>query len=199
MIRAAAAVPARAELLLVEREDVIARYTPLLHNYRVATTTQIKAAVEYIRRSPPSLVITELDLEDGSGIEICRTAKTLQTPPSVLVTTPTPEQVPDALAAGCDGVLLKPFQPNLLLTRASRLLRAHSTELRVRSARFMGKSSHLSERIEHLRKGTNQVWPSSYCPYCSHAGVTSFDHGATRRDWYACLSCRKVWLAKRLT
>jgi DNA-binding response OmpR family regulator len=118
-------------------------------------------------------------------------------PSTVLVTTANADRVPDALLSGCDGVLLKPFAPNLLFARVGRMLRAQSVALRLRAHQQFAKSAHLTERSALLTTGTNQVWSSTHCPHCQHDGVTSFDHASHRRDWYACLSCKKVWMAKR--
>jgi DNA-binding response OmpR family regulator len=187
------------DILIVDADPVTAGYVPLFEtaNFRVSTTPRVMAAKEYIRRAAPALIVTELALQDGSGVDICSAAKTLSMPATVLVTTPDPAQVPDALLAGCDGVLLKPFAPNLLMTRISRLLRDRSNQLRLQAARSFGKSAHLSERIDLLKAGTNRKWPNTQCPYCAHGGVTSFDFASMRRAWYACLSCRKAWMARR--
>jgi DNA-binding response OmpR family regulator len=188
-----------SDILIVDAEPVTARYMSLFNSseFRVNTTAHIPVALEYIRRMSPAVVVTELALGDGAGLEICSTAKSLATPCTVLVTTSEPAAVPDALAAGCDGVLLKPFAPNLLITRICRLLRDRSNQLRLRAARTFGKAAHLSERVDQLRTGTNRTWPNTQCPYCSHSGVTSFDYASMRRAWYACLDCRRVWMARR--
>jgi len=52
----------------------------------------------------------------------CRDVKSVDSSTAVLVTTEATERVPDVLAAGCDGVLLKPLAPNLFYTRIGRLL-----------------------------------------------------------------------------
>jgi DNA-binding response OmpR family regulator len=188
-----------SDILIVDAETVTAQYGSLFnsHEFRVNTTAHLPVALEYMRRMSPAVVVTDLALNDGSGVEICSTAKSLSVPPTVLVTTSEPAAVPDALAAGCDGVLLKPFAPNLLVTRISRLLRDRSNQLRLQAARTFGKSAHLTERADLLRAGTNRNWPNSQCPYCQHNGVTSFDYASMRRAWYACLHCRRVWMAKR--
>jgi DNA-binding response OmpR family regulator len=188
-----------SDILIVDAEAVTSTYASLFNTseFRVNSTSHAPVALEYIRRMSPAVVVTELALGDGTGVEICSTAKSLSPPATVLVTTSDPAAVPDALAAGCDGVLLKPFAPNLLITRVSRLLRDRSNQLRLHAARTFGKSAHLSERADLLRAGTNRKWPNTQCPYCTHSGVTSFDFASMRRAWYACLDCRKVWMAKR--
>jgi DNA-binding response OmpR family regulator len=184
-------------LLFVDTDDAIGAYRSHLGQFRLDSTSRVAVATELIRRTSPALVITELELEDGTGVEVCRTAKALRVPATVLVTTAHTGAVPDALATGCDGVLLKPFAPNLLVARIGRLLRDRSNRVRLAAARAMHKSAHLAERMELLRGGTNRVWPDTHCPYCGHAGATSFDFASMRRAWYACLECRKVWMAKR--
>jgi DNA-binding response OmpR family regulator len=185
------------ELLFVDANDASTYASALRGSYRVATTTTVEVARQCLRRNPPAIVITELSLPDGSGVDICREAKTLPSWPSVLVTTGHVEKVPDALEAGCDGVLLKPFAPNLLFARIGRLARARAERLRTQSLHLHAKMRHLSERSELLLLGTNRVWPNTHCPYCQHNGVTSFEFASHRRAWYACLECKKVWIAKR--
>ncbi len=188
----------RPELLFVDTDQASARYLPALREqFRVTSMHRSTDALESLLRISPAMVVTELDLSDGAGEDICRRAKQLRVPATVLVMTPAAERVPGALSAGCDGVLLKPFAPNLLYARIGRLLRARAVELRMRAQRQYAKSAHLSERSELLAARTNVEWPSTSCPYCSHLGVTSFEYASHRRAWYACLACRKVWMAKR--
>jgi DNA-binding response OmpR family regulator len=185
------------QILVVDPDAVSANYGALFEeSYGVNVTPNVPVALEYIRRAKPGLVVTEL-FPDGGGIEICRAAKAIAPPATVLVTTAQTDGVPDALTVGCDGILLKPFAPNLLMARVSRLLRERSNQLRLQAARSLGKSAHLSERSDLLKAGTNRVWPNTQCPYCDHSGVTSFDFASMRRAWYACLDCKKVWVAKR--
>ena len=185
-------------VLLIDSEDVTARFAPFLRStYRVAVSSSIAMARDFLRRSSADLIVLELQLRDGNGADVCREAKALSTPPAVLATTDSVESAPDALAAGCDGVLLKPFAPNLLCARVGRLLRERSIALRHRSENVSGKSQHLLERSSLLLQGTNRVWPNTHCPHCQQSGVTSFEFTSHRRAWYACLECRKVWIAPR--
>jgi DNA-binding response OmpR family regulator len=188
------------DLLLVESEDNALRYTSALREkFRVTHASTMDAALRALERTPPAIVVTELAVPGTSegGNAICRAAKQLAVPATILVTTTEVEQIPDAILAGCDAVLLKPFAPNLLFARVGRLVRSRSTELRYRAVRQRAKSQHLQERSDLLLAGTNQQWPNTHCPYCMHQGVTSFEFTSYRRAWYACLDCKKVWLAKR--
>jgi len=187
------------DLLLVDPTPEAATSAAALRGtYRVAATGSADVARQFLRRHAPALVITELDLDGIDGAEICREAKSQPLPPPVLVTTSLAERVPGALAAGCDAVLLKPFPPNLLHARIGRLLRARGEILKNRAVQSQLKVHHLGERSELLLGGTNRVWPNTHCPYCSHPGITSFEYCSHRRAWYACLECKKVWIAKRL-
>ena len=187
-----------ADLLLVDASPEAAGYAAVLRgSYRVATTASTDVARQFLHRHSPALVIAELGVPGLDGVEVCREAKSLMQPPPVLVTTVDAERVPDALAVGCDGVLLKPFAPNLLFARIGRLLRTRSELLRSRARHQHLRAAHLSDRSEALLTGTNRVWPNAHCPYCNHSGVTSFEFCSHRRSWYACLECRKVWIAKR--
>ena len=187
-----------ADLLLVDVSPDAASFAAILRgSYRVATTSSADVARQFLHRSPPALVVTELDLEGADGVEICRDAKALPTPLPVLVTTSHVERVPDALAAGCDGVLLKPFAPNLLFARIGRILRERNQTRRAKARQPRFEAAHLSDRYEALHAGSNRVWPSTHCPHCDHAGVTCFEFCSHRRAWYACLECRQVWIAKR--
>jgi DNA-binding response OmpR family regulator len=187
------------DLLLVDpTPEAVTTAAVLRGPYRVAATGSAEIAKQFLRRHTPALVVTELDLGGADGVDICREAKSHPLPPHVLVTTSLTERVPDALAAGCDGVLLKPFPPNLLHARIGRLLRARSEALKNKSRQSQLKAHHLGERSELLLGGTNRVWPNTHCPYCHHFGITSFEFCSHRRSWYACLECKKVWIAKRL-
>lgn len=192
------ATPPLPELLIADTDQITAVYVSALRDkFHVTQVATAEGALRAFERVPPAFVVSELALPDGGGEQVCRAAKALKVPATVLVTTAEVEQVPGAIEAGCDAVLLKPFAPNLLFARLGRLLRARATELRFRTLRQSAKAEHLRHRSELLFAGTNQHWPNTHCPYCLQEGVTSFEFTSYRRAWYACLECKKVWIAKR--
>ena len=191
MLRTTSAVAAATptDVLFVDADIATALYGPSLRaTYRLNTAATWEAARQELSRNSPALVITELALSGHSGVDVCRAAKALPIPSTVLVTTSDVSLVPDALAAGCDGVLLKPFAANLLHARIGRLLRGRLADLHQRG--FGGAPPGPT--------GTNRQWPEIACPTCDHHGVTSFEFSSHRRSWYACLHCKDVWVARRL-
>ena len=190
--------PARApDVLFVDDESVAASLVPMLRNRcTVAVASTVDTARQLLGHVRPALVVMEIDIGDGAAVDVCRQAKSLNPPPAVLVITAATQKVPDALAAGCDSVLLKPFPPNLFFGRVGRLLRAYTAGLSARADSAPASSHHPSERSAPQFVGTNRTWPDTRCPYCDHVGVTSFEFAALRREWYACLRCTQAWVAE---
>ena len=187
----------RPDVLFVDAESVAASLVPSLRNRcTVAVASTVDTAKQLLRHVRPALVIMEIEIGDGAALDVCRQAKSLNPPPAVLVITAATQKVPDALAAGCDSVLLKPFPPNLFYGRVGRLLRAYTAGVSARADSAPADSDSLSERSASQFVGTNRMWPDTRCPYCDHAGVTSFEFAALRREWYACLRCTQAWIAE---
>ena len=142
-------------------------------------------AIRAIERSHPRVAVVDLDLPQFDVVAIC-TAAQQDGRTSVLTTTATPERAPTAIKAGCHGVLLKPFPPNLAAARIGRLMRETTLTPAARRAAAV-----------LLQQGTNRTWPDTACPRCGHLGAVSFEFSSYRRMWYACLPCDSVWLGPR--
>jgi DNA-binding response OmpR family regulator len=156
----------RASVLFVDPESA-GLYLPALRTrFEVTVVSTESQALRALRTFQPTMVVTELALAEGDGVSICRQAKAFaRQPPAVLAMTSVPERVPDVLAAGCDGVLIKPFAPNLLFARIGRLLKQRAV-----------------------------IAEAGVCPTCGRGGVVSFDVISRDRSWYACVPCRRVWV-----
>jgi DNA-binding response OmpR family regulator len=190
----------RPTLLWVDTDRATTTHCDVLASqFRVSRPGAPLTALDFLRRSiaAPDFVATEVTFAGGLGYEICRVAKALAVPSTVLVMTSVVELVPQAITAGCDAVLLKPFAPNLLLSRLARLKQLRFDSLRARTAIALAKSDHLLKRSDQGNAQMFEEWPSTSCPYCRHAGATCFEYSSRRRAWYACLACNKVWLAAR--
>ena len=168
----------------------------LRRRFEVTAVSSEAQAVRALKAFQPTLVITELALPDGDGVSVCRQSKAGESGVTlVLVTTSDPERVPAALKAGCDGVLMKPFAPNLLYSRIGRLLRMRAKDLQDCAMWQRARSALLIEHAHHVTAGTNIVCRDAICPSCRQGGGVGFDAASHRRMWYACLPCGRVWMA----
>ena len=101
-------------ILVVDDEaDFVASYQRLLHRkgYRVVSAGSRGDGLLIVEREPLALVITDLRLPDGDGLELVRAARRLPAPtPSIVVTGFASEASRmAALAAGASAYLAKPF------------------------------------------------------------------------------------------
>ena len=75
--------------------------------------------------SPPDFVVTDIEMPDLDGVELCRRLRQLAGAaqiPIIAVTGAARSQGDQATAAGCDAVLPKPCSPALLVATIHRLL-----------------------------------------------------------------------------
>lgn len=83
-----------------------------------------KDALEKIASNPLELILSDWNMPEMNGLELLTELRASgNTTPFVFVTTEwTPEQVARAEAAGCNGLLAKPFSPDLLADVLARAL-----------------------------------------------------------------------------
>jgi len=104
----------RTRVLVVDDEaDFLATYERLLRRqgYQVTVATSCAGGIAQIVSEHPHLVISDLRLPDGDGLDVVRAARGLVDPPSVIVVTgyPSDDARRAALAAGATAFLAKPF------------------------------------------------------------------------------------------
>lgn len=112
--------PMRRRVLVVDDEaDFLATYERLLRRqgYEVLTATSRAAGLAALAGEPLHLVISDLRLPDGDGLDVVRAARDAREPAPVLVVTgyPSDETRRAALAAGATTLLAKPFAAAVLL------------------------------------------------------------------------------------
>jgi CheY-like chemotaxis protein len=105
---------ARRMILVVEDEaDLAATCARLLRHrgHSVITVGSRAAALARLADAPPSLLVSDIRLPDGDGLDVVRAAKTMQPPVPAVVMTARASQSGRmaALAAGAVGYLTKPF------------------------------------------------------------------------------------------
>ncbi|NEX60344.1 response regulator transcription factor [Noviherbaspirillum galbum] len=119
-------------VLVVEDDEHIAhvlRFMLERQQYRVEVVTDGRSAQEAIMHGPrPDLLLMDVMLPYVDGFELVRVARARagwEDVPIVMLTAKTLEQdIVRALDAGANDYVLKPFQPNELLARVRRYVRA---------------------------------------------------------------------------
>ena len=108
-------------ILIVDDEvDLVTTYERLLHRrgYRVVSAGSCREGLLILEREPLALVVTDLRLPDGDGLDIVRAARRTPTPTPSLVVTGFASEASRAaaLAAGAAGYLAKPFAASNLVS-----------------------------------------------------------------------------------
>ena len=107
-------------ILVVEDEaDLAVTYDRLLRRqgYRVVTAASRGEGLKAIESAPPALVIADLRLPDGDGLDIIRAARARDPQVPVIVVTAFASRAARdaALASGASAFLAKPFPASALL------------------------------------------------------------------------------------
>ena len=79
---------ASTRVLVVEDEaDLVATYERLLrrHGYQVVSARSREAGLAALKEEPPHLLIADLRLPDGDGLDVVRAARALPTPTPIIV------------------------------------------------------------------------------------------------------------------
>jgi two-component system, OmpR family, response regulator BaeR len=114
-------------ILVVEDEEKIAR---LLKDYLksagydVDVLNQGDQAVEYVRKSPPDLILLDLMLPVLDGMEACRRIRAFSQVPIIMITARV-EEIDRivGLELGADDYICKPFSPREVMARVKAVLR----------------------------------------------------------------------------
>jgi len=120
-------------ILVVDDEaDLVATYERLLRRrgYRVVSAGSRRAGLLVVETERLSLVIADLRLPDGDGLDVVRAARALPAPPPVLVATVLASRASHqaALAAGATAFLAKPFATEVFSRLVNDLLARRDAE-----------------------------------------------------------------------
>ena len=121
-------------ILVVEDETSIASFVAAyLRNagYVVRTASTAGAAVTELANEPPALIVLDLNLPDGDGVELCRRIRKGSDVP-ILMLTARDEDIDKiiGLEVGADDYMTKPFNPRELVARVKSVLRRAAPERR---------------------------------------------------------------------
>jgi DNA-binding response OmpR family regulator len=121
-------------ILVVEDETSIASFvSAYLKNagFAVRTASSANAAVAELAGDTPSLIVLDLNLPDGDGVELCHGIRRSSDVP-ILMLTARDEDVDKiiGLEVGADDYMTKPFNPRELVARVKSVLRRAAPERR---------------------------------------------------------------------
>ena len=121
-------------ILVVEDETSIATFiAAYLRNagYVVKTAASAQAALIEIAADSPALIVLDLNLPDGDGVELCRRIRKTSDVP-ILMLTARDDDIDKiiGLEVGADDYMTKPFNPRELVARVKSVLRRAAPERR---------------------------------------------------------------------
>jgi DNA-binding response OmpR family regulator len=118
------------QVLIIEDDPAVLTLTRdllLKEHYEVRTAATYQAGRESVKTVPPDLVVLDLNLPDGDGLDLCREIKsvseTKDIPVFILTARGSSEDIVAGLEAGAEDYLPKPFNEREFLARARSILR----------------------------------------------------------------------------
>lgn len=120
-------MPERSRILVVDDETQITRVlktTLQSQGYEIKTASDGESALNLAMDWIPDLIITDLSMPRMTGIELCRAVRERSQVPIIVLSVREEEKNKiDALDAGADDYVTKPFSVNELLARVRANLR----------------------------------------------------------------------------
>jgi len=123
---------ARGRILVVDDDatvaEILSRYL-VREGYRVDSVGSATLALEQAQSHPPDLILLDLMLPDGSGLDVCRRVRRTSPVPIIMLTARGEEDERIfGLKLGADDYVVKPFSPREVAARVGSVLRRAETK-----------------------------------------------------------------------
>jgi len=155
-----------ATLLVVDDEPQIRRVlqATLGHaGYAVVEARNGQEGIEQVLRERPHVILLDFNLPDMSGPETCRKIRLSFAGPIIVVTVRNSERDKiEALDAGADDYIVKPFVMGELLARIRALLRRSTTEQPVPKIETRELTVDVEKRAVAVRGGRIHLTPREF-------------------------------------
>jgi two-component system KDP operon response regulator KdpE len=159
---------ARRNILVVDDEAQITRVlktTLSAQGYGVRTAADGMQALLEMKSWPPDLVISDLRMPNMDGLELCRQIRRQSRIPIIVLSVKGEEAIKvEALDAGADDYVMKPFSVNELLARVRAALRRTYTDQQSETAVIDVGDFHIDipgRRVE-VRKQEVHLTPKEF-------------------------------------
>jgi len=143
-------------ILVVDDEKSIREFLTILlqrEEYEVVTAASVGEGIAQLVEEQPDLVMCDLKLPDGTGLEVLRHARDhkLATPFIIITAHTTPQHALEALRAGAAEYLSKPFNVDDLKTILSKLLAQKSPDDQpFEVTEFIGSSAPIQRILDMI-------------------------------------------------
>jgi two-component system KDP operon response regulator KdpE len=152
--------------LVVDDDDAIRRFLRVTlgaHGYTVFEADRAEAAVAAVESARPDVIVLDLGLPDGDGVEVTRQIRARgQTPILILSVREHEEDKIEALEAGADDYLTKPFGVGELHARLRACLRRVAGSRPGDPFRLRGLQVDLTRRLVKVGDSPVQLTPTEY-------------------------------------
>jgi two-component system KDP operon response regulator KdpE len=149
------------KILIVDDEPQIRRVMRVIltgENYEVVEARSGDAALLRFREFLPDLVLLDLNMPGLSGLEACRMIReTSEVPIIVLTVRNEEEEKVEALDAGADDYVTKPFGKHELLARIRAALRRSPTSTTTGPGTFVSGELEIDFEARKIRSGKKMV------------------------------------------
>lgn len=127
-------------LLLVDDDDSFRQTVEILlksHNYKTTVAGGLKEALEQIKTYPFDLIITDLKMNDGSGIELLEKVRELGVPAEIIIMTAygSVRNAVEAIRRGAYDYIAKPFKNDELLVLIEKALENRNIKVELSALR----------------------------------------------------------------